>query len=91
MAEDQAPPEAAPEGQEGEAQGGTTTIPLSVVGSKQLQPGETLQFSVVSIDQQQGAATIAYKQSPESTGPKGSDALASEFGKQPSQSAPEAA
>lgn len=93
MAEDQSPPAAAaPEGADGAAQGATTTIPLSVVGGKQLQQGDTLQFSVVSVDQQQGAATIAFKQSPESNGPEGgSDGLASEFGKQPSQPAPAAA
>lgn len=60
--EGMAPPQNEPEEQEQEGEGGT--LPLDLVG-EDVQPGDTISLTVVSVDAEAGTATVAKPEEPE--------------------------
>lgn len=62
----------------------TAEIPSSIIGGQTVQPGDKIQLTVVSVDDNSGMITVTYDHDSEgdTKPPEGSDSLASQFGGQ---------
>jgi hypothetical protein len=81
MSDTQTPDESEPSDNPQEESSESATLPISVLGGKDVQPGDEVSVKVVSVDSENGTVTVeCCTDSGEMKKPGGVDAMASEFG-----------